>query len=685
MKYYILLFFIFLSKVSLSQINVDSLEALLIEKQGLERVLVLNDLSHSYWNSNPVKGLNYAKEAYEIALEKESKIHIAKSLQNIGINYWAEGEVDEALKYFKKALPIFIELDDFRGYASVLSNLGVVYKTLSDYDNSLSYYIQSLEICEERNFITMKRKTLGNISLVYLALNNHDKALTYIQDAIALCEEEENDGIITAHYNTLGQIYEAKKDYINAQVYYKKALKQNIKNENHYGTTICLYNIGNAKFNLKEYAEAKKYFQESRAVSEKINDQIGVLYADKSIGLLYAIQKKNKEALHYYDKALSLAISLNSREQQLEIYKNYSNVFKSLENYEKALEYFELSSSIKDSIYNEKSSRQIAEMQTKYESVKKEKENELLRKASEIQQLALTKQTNLRNFVIVLLVLVILVVVILMNRNKIKHDTNVVLSQKNKLIEDQKSELVLKNEELIEKHKELKNLNAMKDKFFKIISHDLKGPFNCIIGFTELLKEDYTILNDEARVDMINDIDRSSQHAYELLSNLLTWAQTQTGEITINKIFINLKELVTTSVDLYGLNAPGKNIDIVVNVPDDLKLMVDKNTSMIVIGNIINNAIKFTPEGGLISINVIEKKNYINLHIVDTGVGMPPEILQKLFRIDENVSCKGTNNEKGTGLGLILCKEFIEKNGGCIDVNSNIGKGSEFIVTLPKS
>lgn len=684
MKYYTLFLFIFFTNVSFSQINVDSLESLLPLKQGLEKASILNELSYSYWNSNPVKGMEYAKIAYEIASEKGSKKEMAKAIQNIGVSYWAEGEVDNALGYFEKAMPLYVELNDYKGQASVLTNFGVAYKTLSDFENSLKYYIKSLEICEERGFTEMRRKTLGNVSLVYLALHNHDKASEYVQEAISLSTDLKEDRILPAHLNTLGQIYEAKKDYKNAQIYYKKALNHNIENNNHYGTTICLYNIGNSKYYLKEYEEAKSFFQESLVVSQKINDQIGILYANKSIGLVYAVQGNYNVALLYYAKALDLATALNSIEQKLEIYRNYSDVYKSLGNYEKALEYFAQSSSLNDSIYNDKSSRQIAEMQTKYESVKKEKENELLRKNSEIQSLAITTQTNLRNSVIVLLILVILVVVILVNRNKIKNDANLALSHKNKLIEEHKTELVLKNEELIEKHEELKELNAMKDKFFRIISHDLKGPFNSIIGFTELLRSDYNLLDDEARIEMLEDIDNSSQYAYELLINLLTWARTQTGEITINKEPLNLRELVNTSVELYGLNASGKNIDIVVNVPNDLTLIVDKNTSMIVIGNIINNAIKFTPEGGLISINSSDKEDYVNLHIVDTGVGMPPEVLKKLFRIDETITSLGTNNEKGTGLGLILCKEFAEKNGGCIDVNSNIGKGSEFIVALPK-
>ena len=142
--------------------------------------------------------------------------------------------------------------------------------------------------------------------------------------------------------------------------------------------------------------------------------------------------------------------------------------------------------------------------------------------------------------------------------------------------------------------------------------------------------------------------------------------------------------MVEKCVDLYGQSASAKHIGITLNMTRDINLIMDKDTSMIFIGNLINNAIKFTHEGGLITINSSEEEEYVQLQIIDTGIGMSSEIINNLFKIDVNTSTKGTNNEKGTGLGLILCKEFIEQNGGNIKVNSEVGIGSEFIISLPK-
>lgn len=685
MKYIKLILLIFLSNILVAQTKIDSLETLLSKKQGIEKVKLLNNLAFAYWNVSPDKGLNYAKTAHSLAIKANSKTDIAKSFQSIGISYWAKSELYLALENYQNSLKIYENLEDSMGISSLLSNIGIVYKDLSDYQNALYYHLKALKISEEKGFIDSTSKTLNNLSLIYLAQQNYSKALECIQEAIDLSNKLGKTENLAAQQNTMGQIYEVQKEYKKAQACYKGALLINEKNKSNYGITINLYNIGNTEYFLKNYNSSLDYFRRSLILSEKINDQIGVLLANKSIGLIYKNLDQYNIALTYYKKSIDLANELNLNAERLDIYSNYSELYKAIGKFNKSLNYLEKFIALKDSIYTDNSSKQIAEMQTKYESEKKEKENELLRKNSEIQNLAIAKQTNLINSFIVLSLLVILFVIILYSRFKIKKQANETLSQKNNLIEKQKEQLVLNNNELTQQHDQLKLLNATKDKFFKIISHDLKAPFSSILGFSELLNSDYYLLDEPERIEMIGEIDRSSKFAYELLINLLTWARTQTGEIKISKEPIVLKELVETCAKLYGQSAIAKNIDIVVNIPSNITLTIDKNTSLIFIGNLINNSIKFTPEGGLISINISEEKEFVRVHIADTGVGMLPEVIKNLFKIDENISTPGTNKEKGTGLGLILCKEFAEKNGCEISVISELGKGSEFTVTIPRN
>ena len=225
--------------------------------------------------------------------------------------------------------------------------------------------------------------------------------------------------------------------------------------------------------------------------------------------------------------------------------------------------------------------------------------------------------------------------------------------------------------------------NITKNKFFKIISHDLRSPFNSIIGFSDLLNSQYDSFDDQEKKDLIKNINISSHNAFHLLENLLNWARTQTDEIKINKTDINLKKLIDTSIFPYLSNAESKKISIINKVEPELIISVDENTALTFIRNIVSNAIKFTNEGGSITIDSHIIDNVIKIYIIDNGVGMSPEVVENLFKIDNTISTVGTNKEKGTGLGLILCKEFIERNGGSISVKSEKNKGSEFIISLP--
>ncbi len=239
-------------------------------------------------------------------------------------------------------------------------------------------------------------------------------------------------------------------------------------------------------------------------------------------------------------------------------------------------------------------------------------------------------------------------------------------------------------EALLKSEIELKEANITKDKFFSIIAHDLKSPFNIILGYADLLKKGYDTLDDSTRKKFIEEIDTSAQTTFTLLENLLTWTRSKQNRIVINKEKLRLAELVDMSTTPYSPNARKKHIVVINEVPEDVVINADKYTLSTAIGNIVNNAIKFTHEGGKVTITSHDTTQEIELQINDTGIGMNHEQLDQLFRIENSFSTPGTNHEKGTGLGLILCKEFVEKNEGTISVKSTVGKGSTFVLCFKK-
>lgn len=231
---------------------------------------------------------------------------------------------------------------------------------------------------------------------------------------------------------------------------------------------------------------------------------------------------------------------------------------------------------------------------------------------------------------------------------------------------------------------ELKELNAMKDKLFSIIAHDLRGPFNAILGLSDILKENYRELEDQAIENSLSAISEASRQAFTLLENLLIWSQSQTGRLAFNPVILSAQAEIRECVRIMNILAEKKNISIRIIIPDHLTLLADRNMLGTILRNLIGNAIKFTPRNGRIMISARQESGNIIVEVEDTGIGISSEKMQKLFKPDRDLISQGTEREKGSGIGLILCKEFVERHQGKILVKSETGKGSLFSVILPE-
>jgi len=243
----------------------------------------------------------------------------------------------------------------------------------------------------------------------------------------------------------------------------------------------------------------------------------------------------------------------------------------------------------------------------------------------------------------------------------------------------------LKNTEIALKESEakLKAVNAVKDRFFSIIAHDLRSPFNSILGFSELLIDNIKNLGEAEVEEFLRMINSSAVNTLSLLDNLLNWAKTQTGEIDFNPERIVLSTIIKEIIEISDSAAKLKKIFLNYIHSDDIEVYTDKNIVKTVLRNLISNAIKFTETGGRITVSAVPRHNQVEITIADNGVGMNEETRRKLFDMSTHITSEGTNKEKGSGLGLVLCKEFVEKLGGNIWVESEEGKGSDFKFTLP--
>ncbi|MCK9410906.1 MAG: ATP-binding protein [Prolixibacteraceae bacterium] len=251
-------------------------------------------------------------------------------------------------------------------------------------------------------------------------------------------------------------------------------------------------------------------------------------------------------------------------------------------------------------------------------------------------------------------------------------------------LEKSRGKMMIKNIAIEKQNVELDIANQTKNKLFSIVAHDLKNPFNSILGFINILIDDYDELNEEEKREYLTIIQKSSQTAFNLIENLLDWALTQTNKITLNSQEIKVKDMIGSTVLLLRTFGENKSINIMFDEVDESQtIYADKNMIDTVLRNLLTNAIKFSKKGSSVQISSVIRSDFVDISIKDQGVGMNNEQIEKLFKIDENPSTKGTSGETGSGLGMIICKEFIERNKGEIRVSSMEGKGTTFMITLP--
>lgn len=238
-------------------------------------------------------------------------------------------------------------------------------------------------------------------------------------------------------------------------------------------------------------------------------------------------------------------------------------------------------------------------------------------------------------------------------------------------------------EQVAQRTEELREANAAKDKFFSIIAHDLKSPFNALLGLSDAMLENWEIFENEDKLEFVQDIHNTSKNTYALLQNLLEWSRSQIGSLQINPEVFNPVELVNGNIMVLKQHADTKQISITNKLNNEVLCRADKNMISTVFRNLISNAIKFTNPQGNITITGCTKNEYHEFSVTDNGIGMNEKTKDDLFKLNSKTQRAGTSEESGTGLGLLLCKEFVEKNGGEIAVTSKENEGSTFSFTLP--
>ncbi len=724
--------FLVLSSIAFGGSTIDELESKLKTSSEDARMQILLELSRANRNSSPYKSIDYAKQAAEIAqklgdlsiqaaattiigdiyyhynndfvqalkyyqlsltfYEKMgNKIEIANKYNDIGIVFRSLGNLEKAVDAYTSALQNYQDIGDKPSISRTLNNIGNAYLDQSNAEKGLEYYLKSLKVKEDIGDKKGMSATLNNIGVIYKMLKKFDLALEYNFKNLKIKEELNDKRGIAFALNNIGNIYQSLDNYDKAISYHNRALTIKQKLGDNAGIATSMNNIGNCLNSKGEYKQALGYYLQSLKEFEEVSDTSGISTSLLNIANIYIKLADYKQAQFYLDKSLRFASDNNKNDVIALSYYSYSILYSNMGDHKKSDYYYKLYISMNDSILNEESRKKMTEMQVKYDVQKKITENELLKKENEKKELQIAEQKRLRYFWVTISILILITSITLLRLYVIKKKTSVLLEEKNALLNDKNvllhdknEELEVANQKLRESEERLTELNHTKDKFFSIIAHDLRNPFSSLSITLDLLRIHNDKMNREQYENLIYGMKNTVEKANDLLENLLDWSRSKTNNLSYEPEDLSLTKMVGECVMLLNGVAITKNILFKIDLEHDITVFADRNMLSTILRNIVSNSIKFTHPGGYVDISYSRSDdNFAQITVKDNGVGISDENLQNLYRIDSNLKSRGTSNEKGTGLGLILCKEFIERHGCQIWTESEVGKGSTFHFTMP--
>lgn len=614
------------------QKNIDSLhQELKKTASDTQQVNILLELSMKYQSFHPDSAMYYVQRCLDKANTIEYVKGKADALLQIGrLKRDRDGTAADALTDMFKALKLYREIGDDVQIANSLNDISIVYANSEDYEKSLEYFKQALDIF----------KKMGDEKGESYALNN------------------------------IGIIYQELGDDVSAKKYFILSLKIKEKSNNLYGISRGYSNLGSISENNEEWDDALHYYLKADSMYIKTKD----IHAQASNYVAIARIKKNQgkinDAIRYARLAMESGEKVKSFSPMLSASKLLSAIEETRGNFKVSLDYQKLYNRLADSLYNQTNKANLEELKAKFNLDEKEREIVLLKKEQELQQARMQTKNIIAYSLSGGIVLLVLVIILLYYAYKTTRSRKNILAQKNKEIEQQREDLA--------------KLNNEKDRFFSILSHDLRAPLNSLKGFSYLITEHVDALTPEELTEMRIKIDNSLDNLTELLNNVLEWSMTSSRKRKWTFTKINTTDLIRKNIALYQTMAESKGIQLVFHPADVQYAYADYHAIDTVVRNLISNGIKFSHAGTEVIISVRVDGGTLYISVKDQGVGVPYAIQEKLFRLNENVTQPGTNNEKGTGLGLTLCKELLTENKGDIAVKSEPGAGSEFIVSIPE-
>lgn len=625
-----------------------------------------------YQVKNYGSALEYYKKALKIKETTKDVASCVRTMSNIALIYDVTGKSNEAFDILAKALEKSKKIDYKGGIALILGSYGTVYATLNDYRKALEYYEKALELYKSMGGQYSVAEINYSISGLYLKMNDLEQAIKYSLLSLNISEAINSSNHKIEIFKNLSDIYRKKGDLSIALLYKDSLLIAKDSALNYEKNTAITENLTLNQMATKDIElNAKQSLIRDQNIMLIITVTALSVFIVLTFFVYFMYKKKKKiageliltktllETSFFQTPIPMLLISLPDKVIQ------YCNIA--------AKEIFgvpadTVTTGLKLSNLNAKwqildSNKNLIEKENT--PINRSIKGEIIKEMEFIVKRADGTHKHC---------LVSAVPVFKKNGDQIAVFEVFPDITPLKEIENQ----------LIQNRKELIELNATKDKFFSIVAHDLKSPFHGFIGISQIIAGDTTAIPAERIKKLSQSLHKALKIQYQFLEDLLQWSRIQADRMEFNPVVFNLHEAVKNTINIVYNNSEGKLITIENRVSPNLNITADKEMLHLILRNLISNSIKFSYPGASVFIRAKEESGWYEVSVEDTGIGIKEENIEKLFRLDVHYTTIGTGDEQGTGLGLILCKELVEKHGGSIRVESEVDKGSKFIFTISK-
>lgn len=691
-----------------NKINLTKQKLLKAKSLDTNRVNLFSELAFYYHTVNADSTLFYARKAKNDALKLSYRKGIADAYKLMAIAHYVKSEGDTAIKLNKIALKMYLSLGDLKGQGAVLNNIAIIYHNVGKYDESIithkkalklrlqvkdsigiagSYnniancytdkgdYVNSLQNLFEALYIREKMgdtsaiaNSYANIGGVYYLLKRNDEAYENALKAYQLQKAiGDKEGLVQS-LTALGAVHVERQEFQKSRNIFNESLKYATESSNLNGVIVACINLGEVYGHLNKPDSSMEFYKKALKLAIETGDYPSEGISNNGIGNAFIKMGLYKQALPYNQKANMSSKLMGNKLLEFESSKSLGIIHEKLNNSIKALEYYKRTLALKDSIFNEENARKTHQIAFNYLLEKKQNEITLLEKDKSIQE---ARNDWNRLFTLFLIIIIAALAFFAYNINKFR------------LKEKSAKDLIWKQKNEIEKQaKNLESLNNIKNKTLSILSHDLRNPVASLTNVVELMDEN--VLSEEDFKNIRSNFRSQLKSLNLLLDNTLNWAKSQMiGEIMPNKSNVAINEIILQNLALFAQTTTQKEISIIPNLQENLKVNVDKNHIDIVIRNILSNAIKFTKPGGKVWVQSKLENNKIVVEIKDNGIGMSEVQLSNLFSNATKQGNYGTAGETGTGIGLILSNDYITRNSGELIVWSKLGEGTTFCISLP--